>query len=109
VIEHPFASVMVHVYVPAVNPLAVAPVPPDGAQEYVYPGVAPDATTDAVPVFPPLQRTGVVLLVAVSAVGCVTVADAVVVQPWESVTVQVYVPADKFEAVAPVPPLGAHE
>jgi hypothetical protein len=27
----PFASVMVQVYVPAVNPVAVAAVPPDGA------------------------------------------------------------------------------
>ena len=32
---HPFASVMVHVYDPASKPDAVAPVPPDGAHEYV--------------------------------------------------------------------------
>jgi len=31
VIEHPFASVMVAVYVPAERPVAVAPVPPEGA------------------------------------------------------------------------------
>jgi hypothetical protein len=32
---HPFASVIVHVYDPAINPVAVAPVPPDGAHAYV--------------------------------------------------------------------------
>ena len=30
---HPLASVTVTVYVPAASPVAVAPVPPDGAQE----------------------------------------------------------------------------
>jgi hypothetical protein len=89
VIEQPFASVMVHVYVPAARLDAVAPVPPDGAHEYVYPGVPFEATTEAVPVVPPLHRTGVVLLVAVTAVGCVTVVVAVIVQPFASVTVHV--------------------
>jgi hypothetical protein len=55
----------------------------------VYPGVAPEATTVAVPVFPALHKTGVVLIVAVSCVGSVTVVVAVVVQPFASVTVQV--------------------
>jgi hypothetical protein len=31
VIEHPAGELMVQVYDPAHNPLAVAPVPPDGA------------------------------------------------------------------------------
>jgi hypothetical protein len=35
VIAQPLASVIVQVYVPAVNPEAVEPVPPDGAHEYV--------------------------------------------------------------------------
>ena len=33
VAEHPLASVIEHVYVPAVNPDAVAAVPPEGAQQ----------------------------------------------------------------------------
>jgi hypothetical protein len=33
VMAHPFASVMVQVYVPAVSPVAEAPVPPEGAHE----------------------------------------------------------------------------
>ena len=33
VFTHIFASVMVQVYVPAARPVAVAAVPPDGAQE----------------------------------------------------------------------------
>lgn len=35
VVVHPFASVMVHVNVPAHKPVALAPVPPEGAHEYV--------------------------------------------------------------------------
>jgi hypothetical protein len=31
--EHPAGELIVHVYDPAHNPLAVAPVPPVGAQE----------------------------------------------------------------------------
>jgi hypothetical protein len=43
---------------------------------------------------------------AVSAVGCVTVADAVIVHPFASVTVTVYVFAPSDDAVDPVPPDG---
>ena len=32
---HPFASVTVTVYAPALKPVAVAPVPPAGDHEYV--------------------------------------------------------------------------
>ena len=35
VVVQPFASVIVQVKVPAHNALAVAPVPPEGAHEYV--------------------------------------------------------------------------
>jgi hypothetical protein len=45
-------------------------------------------------------------VVALSTVGCVTVVDAVVVQPFASVIVTVYVPAVSALALAPVPPLG---
>ena len=35
VLEQPAGELMVHVYVPAHNPVAVAPVPPEGAHAYV--------------------------------------------------------------------------
>jgi len=41
--------------------------------------------------------------------GCVMVKFCVAVHPLASVTVTVYVPADKPEAVAAVPPDGDHE
>jgi hypothetical protein len=68
---------------------AVDPVPPEGAHEYVYGDVPPPATTVAEPVLPPLQRTGVEVAEAVTTVGCVTVVEAVLVQPLASVTVTV--------------------
>jgi hypothetical protein len=40
---------------------------------------------------------------------CVMVNELVIVHPLASVMVQVYVPAVSEEAVAPVPPDGAHE
>jgi hypothetical protein len=49
------ASVMVQVYDPAVRPLAVAAVPPLGAQEYVFAPIPPVTETVADPVLPPLQ------------------------------------------------------
>jgi hypothetical protein len=51
---------------------------------------------------PPKQDTGVAVAVAVTAVGCVTVAQAVFVQPLKSVTVTQYVPATRPVAVAAV-------
>ena len=49
------ASVIVQVYVPAANPVAVAAVPPDGAQTYVNGLVPPEGVAVAVPLVPPLQ------------------------------------------------------
>jgi hypothetical protein len=46
--------------------------------------------------------------VAVSKVGSVIATVCVPVQPAESVTVQVYVPASNELAVTPVPPVGVH-
>jgi hypothetical protein len=69
VVVHPFASVTVTVYPPAVRPVAEEPVPPEGAHEYVYPEVPPDAVTEAEPVLPPKQSTGDEVAVAVSAGG----------------------------------------
>lgn len=62
----------------------------------------------AVPLFPP-QVALVNEVVAVMAVGCVMVNVLVITQPFASVTVTVYVPAQSADADAPVPPLGAQE
>jgi hypothetical protein len=43
------ASVTVTVYVPAHKLVAVAALPPDGAQEYVYGAVPPETETEALP------------------------------------------------------------
>ena len=61
----------------------------------------------AVPFVPPLQVISVCDEDAVNAEGCVIVTCCVVVQPPESVMVQVYVPAERPVAVAALPPLGA--
>ena len=45
----------------------------------------------------------------VSRAGCETFVEAVLMQPFRSVTVTVYVPLVKPDAVALVPPEGAHE
>lgn len=52
------------------------------------------------------------MIVVIDAVGppvLAIIVVAVVMQPFASVTVTVYEPASKAEAVVPVPPLGAHE
>ena len=53
---HAFASVVVTVYVPAVNPVAVATVAPE-LQAYVFVPVPPVPAAVAAPSFPPLQVT----------------------------------------------------
>ena len=63
----------------------------------------PAGTAVAVPVASPKQFASVAMAVAVNAAaGWVTVAVAVVVQRFASVTVTVYVPAVRFVAVAVV-------
>ena len=57
VIEQPTGELIVHVYVPAQRPVAVAAVPPEGAQAYVYIPVPPEATTVALPVHAPKHVT----------------------------------------------------
>ena len=47
----------------------------------MFPPGPPAGTTVAVPLFPPLHNTFVPEIVAVNAVGCVGVKDAVVVHP----------------------------
>jgi hypothetical protein len=101
----PQLSLSVTVYTPDVNPLALAPEPPDGAHAYVYAVVPPLAVTLAAPPLPALQLTSLVTLVAIAkAAGCVTVTATTVEHPWLSVTVTLYVPADKLLAVAFVLP-----
>jgi hypothetical protein len=89
VIVQPLKSVVVTVYVPAVNPEAVSPVPPEGAHEYVYGEVPPFAVTVAVAVEPPKHVTSVLTVVAASTGGCVIVTLVVTIQPTLSVTVTV--------------------
>jgi hypothetical protein len=107
--EQPFASVIVQLYEPAVSPLAEFVELVFGVQEYVYPAVPPDTVTVPVPFAPPLQLTFVWAIVKASAGGWVMVKVCVRIHPLASVIVQVYVPADRLEAVAPVPPLGDQE
>jgi hypothetical protein len=85
-----FASLIVQVYVPAVNPEAVAAVPPVGAHAYVNTPVPPEAATVADPLFPPLHETLVdAEIVEVIAEGCVMLTVCVWVQEFASVIVHV--------------------
>jgi hypothetical protein len=68
--------------------VAVAPVPPEGAHEYVYGPTPPEAVTVAVPFVLP-QVAGVVAVVAVTAVGCVMVNILVIEHPAGELIVQV--------------------
>lgn len=98
---------MVTVYVPGHNPEAEAPVPPDGAQLYVYTPVPPLAVTLAAPVHCPLHNTLVCVPVAVIGGGCVILKVCDAVQPAVFEIVHVYVPAHNADAVAALPPEGA--
>ena len=66
---------------PAVKPVAVDDVPPEGLQLYVYVGVPPLATTLALPSLPPKQLTLAELAAEVNKAGSVITAVAVVEQP----------------------------
>src|SRR5688572_24238563 len=100
-------EVTLTVYVPARNPVAEAPVPPDGAHAYVYVPVPPVAVTLALPVVAPKHRMFVCVGVNVMAGGAVMLNVRVIVQPaGPDVIVQVYVPAQSPVAFAPVPPDG---
>ena len=86
---HPLESVTVHVYVPTGNPVAVALVPPLGAQLYVYGPVPPVAFTVALPVLPPKHCSFISLDVTVGAPMLLTEAITWWLHPLASVTVQV--------------------
>jgi hypothetical protein len=80
--------------VPAVKPVLEAVVLPfDQLKEYGVVPPAPTAVDD--PLELPLQLTLILVVVALRAEGCVTVTDLVTKQAVASVTVTVYVPADK--------------
>ena len=64
-------------------------MPPDGDQLYVYGPVPPEGLTVAEPFVPPLQLTFVLVVVALTTVGCVIVTLPVVVHPFASVIVHV--------------------
>jgi hypothetical protein len=85
--------------------LAVAPVPPEGAHEYVYPAVPPLGVTVADPVLI-AHPVGELVAVAESTVGSVMLNVAVPVHPLLSVIVHVYVPIAIALDVEPVPPDG---
>jgi hypothetical protein len=105
---HPFASITVTVYVPAVRPVAVAVVWLLIDHRYVIGAVPPVAVAVALPLLPPAQETFTTLVVTVGPLRLITVAEAVFVQPLASVTVTVYVPAERFAIVAVVAPGALH-
>lgn len=91
----PFASVTMKVYVPAER--LKVPVP-------VYGAVPPVAETVTVDV-PLPQEIAVAEALALRAAGCVSVTEVEPVHPFASVTVNVYVPAERLKL--PVPVYGA--
>ncbi len=91
---HPFASVTVTIYVPAATPIIDAVVA-ELLHAYVYGEVPPVADAVAPPSEPPLQETSASTTEeATNDVGSVIVEVVVAVQPFASVTVAVYVPAE---------------
>jgi len=102
---HPFASVAVTVYVPAVRLLIVADIDPV-FQRYEYPAVPFEANEVAEPVEAPLHKTFVVEGIdTANEVGCVIIAVVEAVHPLASVAVTVYVPAVRLLIVADVDPV----
>jgi hypothetical protein len=106
--EHPLASVMSTEYVPALSPVSVAFVPPEGDHWYVNPPAQPLTMTIASPFAPPLQVRFVCMPVTVIAVGSVMLNVSVSEHPFASVIRTEYVPAVRPVAVAFVPPEGDH-
>ena len=100
-----FASLTVTQCCPAAKPVLVAVVAPF-AHRKVYGAVPPEPATVADPVDWPKQFTFTTvpeLMVAVTALGCVSVTFDVAVHPLASVVVTLYVPAAKPLSVCVVP------
>jgi hypothetical protein len=90
--EQPFASVMVHVYVPATRPVAVAVFcTGEELHEYESGAVPPLAATVALPVLLPKQSTLVCEVTdpLIAEAGCVMVTFNTTVQLFASFTMQV--------------------
>jgi len=103
VIEHPFASVTVKVYEPAVKLVCAGVI--------VYGPVPPFGVIITDPVLAPLHNTLVMAVVAVKAAGSVMVTGTVIEHPFASVTVKVCSPALRLVCAGvivygPVPPEG---
>ena len=100
----PLPSVIVHVYEPGHNDVAVGDVCPL-FHKYVY-GVTPElAITVAVPSHKPLHVTGILLIVVVTPGVFGTVTQTLSKQPFASVTTTQYKPGIRFTAVLVVWPL----
>ena len=104
VFVQPFdGSVTVTVYEPGVDTVFVVVLFPP-PQSNVAPAVEDDAVNVTL-VNPQVNIAGAAMLALGVAMFCVTVADAVFVQPFDgSVTVTVYVPGVVTAFVVPVPP-----
>ena len=104
VILHPFASLALTVYTFALNPLnePVVLFVPLGKSVYVIVPLPPDAATLILAFDPPKQLTLVEFVrPQTNCVGCVITNVVLVVHPFASVTVTVYVPAN-FPVKTPV-------
>jgi hypothetical protein len=90
----PFASLTVTLYVPAISPALSSVVGPS-FQLKVYGAVPPLTVISIEPLFPSLQLTSACVPVTASAPGCVIVTVCELVQACPSLTVTVYVPAER--------------
>lgn len=104
VFVQPLASVTVTVYIPAVR-LTMSSVVAPFDHWKLKAGVPPVTLMLIEPLLPPLQETGSEVEVMFNAGGCEMVALIDLVQPLESVTVTVYVPAVRFVKSSEVAPL----
>ena len=102
----PFAAVTVTVYTPGVDTTFVVPVVAP-VHTYVTPAVVEDAVNVTLVL---VQVNGPSFTAAAfgTAISCVTVVLAVVVQPFAAVIVTVYVPGVVTTFVAPVLPAHAY-
>jgi hypothetical protein len=85
VVEHPFESVTLTVYVPAPNDVAIDVNWFPGVHKYEYGEVPPDAETFAEPLFCPQVELIEVIVFAIG-VGLLNVIEVIVVHPLASDT-----------------------
>ena len=105
VVVQPLMSVTVTVCSPASSMVAAVVFSPL-SHAYTYGAVPPDGETEAIPLDSPLHSTGLINeTVHESTVGSVIVTSQVVVQPFASVTVTTWTPAESVSAVCLSSPL----